>query len=233
MRFSAGLVARQRFLPGTIDDADGMRAAWVPLFIETDAERLARLSQRMPAARALSDPDVDEPPDHPAATVLRTFIAAVADSLVRNPNGAAEVAVPRGRLRKPAFDSVHDAWLNGLKSANGAVHGAPEQLGQLRAQVRVDSGRGQNRTLRLPLALYSPAGAALYARGSSSGRPRPSQPSSPNPNQQRLIRMVRYNCGCGILSVHFSHDGDPTEKGRHWMHPPSVLDELDTDGRIY
>ena len=26
---------------------------------------------------------------------------------------------------------------------------------------------------------------------------------------------------------------DPTEKGRHWMHPPSVLDELDTDGRIY
>ena len=135
-RFGAGLVARQRFLPGTIHDADGMRAAWAPLFIGADAERLARLSQRMPAsARALSDPDADEPPDQPAAAILRTFIAAVVDSLVRNANGAPEAAVPRGRRKEPAFDSVHDAWLHGLKSADGAVHGAPEQLGQLRAQV--------------------------------------------------------------------------------------------------
>jgi DNA modification methylase len=26
---------------------------------------------------------------------------------------------------------------------------------------------------------------------------------------------------------------DPTAKGRHWMHPPAVLDELDRDNRIY
>lgn len=26
---------------------------------------------------------------------------------------------------------------------------------------------------------------------------------------------------------------NPTEKGRHWMYPPSKLDELDADGRIY
>ena len=26
---------------------------------------------------------------------------------------------------------------------------------------------------------------------------------------------------------------DPTEKGRHWMYPPSVLDELNSDGRSY
>ncbi len=26
---------------------------------------------------------------------------------------------------------------------------------------------------------------------------------------------------------------NPTEKGRHWMNPPRVLDELDSDGRIY
>lgn len=136
VRFGAGLVARQRFLPGTIHDADGMRAAWAPLIIGADAERLARLSQRMPAvARALSDPDADEPPDQPAAAVLRTFVAAVVDSLVKNANGAPEAAAPRGRRKEPAFDSVHDAWLSGLKSADGAVHGTPEQLGQLRAQV--------------------------------------------------------------------------------------------------
>ena len=60
VRFGAALVARQQFLPGTIHDAAGARAAWAPLFIGADAGRLARLSQRMPAsARALSDPDAD------------------------------------------------------------------------------------------------------------------------------------------------------------------------------
>ena len=112
LRFAAALVARQQFLPGAIHDADGARAAWAPLFIGADAERLGRLSQRMPAAaRALSDPDFGQPPDQPAATVLRTFVAAVADRLVRNVIGAPEVATPKGRRAKSTFDSVHDAWL--------------------------------------------------------------------------------------------------------------------------
>ena len=136
VRFGAALVARQQFLPGAIHAAAGARATWVPLFIGADAERLARLSQRMPAsARALSGPDADQPPDQPASTILRTFVAEVTDRLVRNGNGAAEVTAPKGRREKLAFDSVHDAWLHGLKSVDGAVHGAPEQLGQLRAQV--------------------------------------------------------------------------------------------------
>ena len=136
VRFGAALVARQQFLPGTIHDAAGARAAWAPLFIGADAGRLARLSQRMPAAaRSLSDPDADEPPDQPAAAVLRTFVVAVADRLVRNAIGVPEVAAPKGRRQKSAFDSVHDAWLSGLQSTDGAVHGTPEQLGQLRAQV--------------------------------------------------------------------------------------------------
>ena len=136
VRFGAALVARQQFLPGTIHDAAGARATWVPLFIGADAERLARLSQRMPAsARALSGSGAGQPPDQPAATVLRTFVAAVTDRLIRSVNGAPEVTAPKGRREKLAFDSVHDAWLSGLKSIDGAVHGAREQLGQLRAQV--------------------------------------------------------------------------------------------------
>ena len=136
MRFGAALVARQQFLPGTIHDGDGARAAWTPLFIGADAERLAQLSQRMPAAaRALSDSDAGQPPDQPAAAVLRTFVAAVADSLVRNANGAPEATPPKRRRKKPTFDSVHDAWFSGLVSADGAVHGTAEQLGQLRMQV--------------------------------------------------------------------------------------------------
>ena len=136
VRFGAGLVARQQFLPGTIHDAAGARATWVPLFIGADAERLARLSQRMPAsARALSGSGAGQPPDQPAATVLRTFVAAVADSLVRKVTVGSEVTTPKGRPKKSAFDSVHDAWLSGLQSIDGAVRGTSEQLGQLRAQV--------------------------------------------------------------------------------------------------
>ena len=135
-RFGAGLVARQRFLPGTIQDPSGLRAAWMPLFIGADAERLAQLSQHMPAAaRALSNPDADEPPDQPAAAGLRTFVAVVTDGLVRKAIGVPEAAASNGRGEKAAFDSVHDAWMNGLKSAVGAVHGTPEQLSQLRTQV--------------------------------------------------------------------------------------------------
>ena len=136
VRFGAGLVARQQFLPGTIHDADGVRATWVPLFMGADAERLAQLSQRMPApARALSGPDAGQPPDQPAATVLRAFVSAVADRLVRKVTVGSEVTTPKGRPKKSAFDSVHDAWLSGLQSIDGAVHGTSEQLGQLRAQV--------------------------------------------------------------------------------------------------
>ena len=136
VRFGAGLVARRWFLPGTIYDAGGMRAAWAPLFVGADAERLVRLSQRMPAsARALSDSDANELPDQPAVTVLQTFVAVVVDSLVRNANGAPEVAAPQVRRKETASDSMHDAWLSGLESADGAVHCAREQLGQLREQV--------------------------------------------------------------------------------------------------
>ena len=136
VRFGAALVARQRFLPGTIHDGDVAHAVWAPLFIGADAERLSRLSRRMPAsARALSEPDAGQSPDQPAAAVLRTFVAAVADRLVRNPNGAPEVTAPQGRRAESTFDSAHDAWLSGLKSIDGAVHGTPEQLGQLWAQV--------------------------------------------------------------------------------------------------
>ena len=66
-RFGAALVARQRFLPGTIHHGDGaMRAVWTPLFIGADAERLARLSQRMPAVGSGAVGPRRRPADRPA-----------------------------------------------------------------------------------------------------------------------------------------------------------------------
>ena len=63
LRFAGSMMARQQFLPGFTTDADEPRATWNPVFIGMDAERLAGLARRMPAAaRALSEPDVAAPP---------------------------------------------------------------------------------------------------------------------------------------------------------------------------
>ena len=136
LRFAAGLVARQQYLPGVGQDLATPRATWIPLFVGADAERLARLSRRMPAsARALSEPDATEPPDLPAEAMLRTFVAAVADHLVRHGTAAPATTPSQSRDKAPAFDSVHDAWLHGLSSADGVIGGVPEQLRRLRTQV--------------------------------------------------------------------------------------------------
>ena len=120
VRFGAALVARQRFLPGTIHDADGARAAWAPLFIGADAERLARLSQRMPAAaRALSYSDAGHRP-----TSRRPLSSG--PSSPRSPTAWSEFPTalrrwrrPGAAAKEPTFDSVHDAWLDSLRSGNG------------------------------------------------------------------------------------------------------------------
>ena len=81
LRFAAGLVARQQFLPGMTHDLGVDRGTWIPLFVGGDADRLSQLSRRMPAsARALSGSDATEPSDRPAEAMLRALVAAVTDS---------------------------------------------------------------------------------------------------------------------------------------------------------
>ena len=63
LRFAGSMVARQQYLPGLTADSDEFRATWDPVFVGTDAERLAGLARRMPAvARALSEPDAADAP---------------------------------------------------------------------------------------------------------------------------------------------------------------------------
>ncbi len=121
----------------------------------------------------------------------------------------------------------------GRRSASDGPIG-PLALG-LHAQVRpslherVDSGRGQDRTLRgkapvrhVPPLRYPfiPAGATLSVRGSSSGRRSRSPRPPPNRSQQRLICRFGNNCGSGTLSVHFPHDGN-AHRIRALFHRPA------------
>jgi len=141
LRFAAALVARQQYLP-TIEARDGgYRACWEPVFAGADAERLAALAKAMPpVARALAAADATAAPATPSAEVLRGFLGAMVDHLVRvaASGRAIEPSPPkRGRPRKkPAFDSIHDQWLHALRSPDGLMEGDAAELARFAEQVR-------------------------------------------------------------------------------------------------
>lgn len=133
MRLAGALVVRQQYLPG-LALVDGVyHSRWQPAASGADAARLALLATRMPhACRALST-DVDLPPDAPSADVLASVLEHFVDHLVRLP---ARPAVARhAGLRPRSYDSVHHEWLQTLRSADGRMHGAPDELARLAAQI--------------------------------------------------------------------------------------------------
>ena len=137
LRLTGSMVARQQYLPGLTSDRDEFRATWEPVFVGVDAERLAGLARRMPAAaRALSEPDAATPPERPSAEALRRFLVTLTDHLVRAAASDASPATARRSRIRPAVDSVHDSWLHGLMSRDGAVVGDASDLSRLAVQVR-------------------------------------------------------------------------------------------------
>ena len=134
-RFAGSLVARQLFLPSYWNDTEDPRATWDPVITGDDAERAISLARRMPAvARALAEPGASSPPETPSSVVLGRFLGRITDHLVRT--SAFAVSPPPARGRRAAFDSVHDAWLDALKSSDGLVAGETYDLLDLAAQVR-------------------------------------------------------------------------------------------------
>ena len=129
LRLAASLTAGQQFLP-TLSQRDGRTtAAWMPLFIGDDAQRLAELAALMPAsAKALTGTETTGPPAIAAQAALREFITAHVDYLVRSGGGA-------GNLEQPDIDSAHDAWLFALSHTDPEIRSNPAQLQQLRRQV--------------------------------------------------------------------------------------------------
>ena len=129
LRLAGSLTARQRFLPSLSQQDVRTTAAWTPLFIGDDAQRLAELARVMPpSARALSGPEGAGPPELAAKTVLREFITTLVDHLARTG------ATPENP-QQPEIDSAHDAWLFALSNANPEVRSNGAQLQQLRSQV--------------------------------------------------------------------------------------------------
>ena len=126
MLFAAALTARQQFLPNVAPNGENTQAVWTPLYIGDDASHMAELAKAMPAsARALTSADDHRAPTIPPQAVLKEFIASIVNHIIRR--DAIE-----GSARS---DSVHEAWLHALTSADGVVHATAAQRHQLRRQV--------------------------------------------------------------------------------------------------
>ena len=144
LRFTGSIVARQQFLPDLEQDKDGFRAIWNPVLLGKDAERLAVLARRMPAAgRALSRSDVNTHKSSPTAALWR-IVAALTDHLVRT---AACQTIPQQAHRRRIFDSVHDSWLHALRmpdwtvrSSSGDITQLATHLGEWRRSIAVSAG---------------------------------------------------------------------------------------------
>ncbi len=112
LRLAAEIVASQRFLPGLSYEADQKRyrAVWDPMLGDRERKLAAALGLTSPA----SSPS------------LERFLAVAVDALVRD--AAAEP-------RSAAGTSIHDRWLDGLRSTDGVVSATPAELRGLAAQI--------------------------------------------------------------------------------------------------
>ena len=133
LQLGAGLVARQQFLPG-FREGDGVpRAVWVPVLDGPEAEGMARVARSMPSAcralEALGSGDAARPPKAAPLSLVRAFVDAVVDHLVRT---AADDGVSSTR----PLPSIHEQWLHALRSADGALRAAPAEITRLAGQVR-------------------------------------------------------------------------------------------------
>lgn len=137
LRFAGSMVTRQQFLPGIRENDKGFRTYWEPILSGSDPARLNTLSKTMPdSARALTRMDASEPPHIPAVTAVKEFITETVDHLVRSAiTDSAPTGGPPGK-KKPVFDSIHDAWLHGLRSPDGVMHGDAAEVIKLKEQIR-------------------------------------------------------------------------------------------------
>lgn len=172
LRFAASLLVRQRYLPDLVMREATARAVWLPVISGKDLERFAGLAQRMPhCARALTYAAAPaSPPQVPADSLLRRFLAASLDHLVRE--GQLDLAgAARERANEGGHESVDDAWLHALRSPEDDLRASFEESVEMLRRLwrwREPLARGEGSPLQLCLRLEAPdtpgEGATWFVR---------------------------------------------------------------------
>lgn len=134
LRFSAGLVARQSFLPDVIEQGGAFYARWTPSPSGADAGRLSTLAAAMPpACRALSELDAQAPPATPARETLRAALGVLSDHLVRS--SFAPPQSGQNKSKTSEWESLHEQWLHALQAPDATLIGTPKELRELAEQI--------------------------------------------------------------------------------------------------
>ncbi|MEW6374853.1 MAG: SNF2 helicase-associated domain-containing protein [Thermodesulfobacteriota bacterium] len=141
LRFAAGLVTKEQFLPDISEIRETYLSRWRPIFSGVDSERLTKLGKSMPdVARALSIKEKDtSPPATSPLSFLSSSISIMVDHLVRSAESEDFEFLPvtqRRHLRRGNFYSIHDHWLSALQSPTGLIEGDGAELLQLANQLK-------------------------------------------------------------------------------------------------
>lgn len=130
MRFAASLTARGQFLPSLNRriENDRYTASWEPMIAGEDYTILETLSKLMPpVCRAMTSIDSVKPPENSAIKVLKEFTAFILDGMVR---------MGLSSCKAKQFDSVHDSWINALKSKDNIISADKSEPSKLFKDVR-------------------------------------------------------------------------------------------------
>jgi len=198
--FARDLVRRGRVLPALVAEGDGHAARWRPLISGADAARFRDLAAAMPPVfRAAGG-------EHPATTILRGAIGALADAAVRatcpepplppreGPAPLPErwlIALTAPDARLPGVTDAEarrlsrplDEWFEAVRAGDGPVRVCFRLVEPppLFAALDGDGPDGAGDRWRLEVALQSAEDPSLYVPAEEvwSGRPVPGFPGHP------------------------------------------------------
>ncbi len=131
LRFAGALVARQQYLPGVVEEADGttFRARWEPVLTGAERLRAEQLARSMPHACRALNRDAADPPRSAVSASLSEVLTMLVDHLVR-------AASPRSGKSPARFTTPHDQWVHALRMPDGRMTGDAHELARLAEQVR-------------------------------------------------------------------------------------------------
>lgn len=136
LRFAGSLVAKEKFIPGIMEDMGLIHAIWKPVLETEDQKRKKILAQVMPDSCRAITIDAKEEPHHSTESVLSGFLDQAVDTLIRFSQKDQPHCSTTRRKTKLSFNSIHDQWLNALSTPIGVMAGKPAELAEFATQVK-------------------------------------------------------------------------------------------------
>ena len=151
LSFVAGLVLRQRFLPG-LKQRDGVwHSVWEPVIAGEDLERFTALVDAAPdVCRAVSIRAGKKKPYFTNALyVVHQFVSEFLDYIVRS---SGQVFLAKPASEDLHSNNVHNMWLHSLMSSDSRLEAPPEKLKDLQSEL-ARWKKPINNTLNAPFRL--------------------------------------------------------------------------------